>query len=170
MTKQTVHSYRVYDTTECAILMPLNKDVNSLNQKILQIFPGVSRTYFSADFIEPTDAQGEEDAEVYPSEFLNRLEPKGMSVHSLELKEGAPVAEVIQSFGGDEISIKFFAIASGLHHVHKKLEQSWRHFEWHAWQGEEVVESQHRGGTTFGPLPRLGDLRPTDQFAGEQRV
>jgi hypothetical protein len=68
-----------------------NRDVNQLNATILQRFPGELRTYLSADYFEPGDEEMEVDAETYPPEFLNTLEPHGMSVHQLNLKVGAPV-------------------------------------------------------------------------------
>jgi hypothetical protein len=68
-----------------------NRDVNRMNRKILNQFPGNSTTYYSADFFEPGEDE-DGDAETYPQEFLHRLEPHGLSVHELELKVGAPVA------------------------------------------------------------------------------
>jgi hypothetical protein len=65
--------------------------VNKLNASILKQFPGDEIVYASADFFEPGDAETEGDAETYPSEFLNQLEPNGFSVHRLALKVGAPV-------------------------------------------------------------------------------
>ena len=46
--------------------------------------------YLSANFILPGE-ENEADTEMYPPEFLNRLEPSGLSVHELVLKIGAPV-------------------------------------------------------------------------------
>jgi ATP-dependent exoDNAse (exonuclease V) alpha subunit len=71
--------------------MPLNRDVNDLNRRILEQQPGASRVYLSADFFPP-DAGDE--AETYPVEFLNRLELPGMVPHRLELKVRAPVIVV----------------------------------------------------------------------------
>ena len=65
--------------------------MNKLNASILKQFPGDEVVYPSADFFEPGDAETEGDAETYPPEFLNQLEPNGFSVHRLALKVGAPV-------------------------------------------------------------------------------
>jgi hypothetical protein len=62
-----------------------------MNASILRRFPGELLTYLSADYFEPGDAETEGDAETYPPEFLNSLEPDGLSVHHLDLKLGAPV-------------------------------------------------------------------------------
>jgi hypothetical protein len=62
-----------------------------LNASILQRFPGDCHSFYSADYFEPGDAETEGDAETYPPEFLNGLEPHGLSVHKLDLKMGAPV-------------------------------------------------------------------------------
>ena len=78
------------DTIDSCILMPLNKDVNKINNFILQQFPGTDVTYLSADYFDPTNEE-EHDSETYPTEFLNELCPHGLSTHRLTLKQGAPV-------------------------------------------------------------------------------
>ena len=68
--------------------MPLNKDVNTLNNGILARVPGAVQSYLSADFFDMDES---EDAEIYPPEFLHTLEPSGMTPHDLRLKEGVPI-------------------------------------------------------------------------------
>ena len=65
-----------------------------MNRTILKQTPGVSRTNFSPDSFEPGVAETEGTAETYPTEFLNNLEPQGLSIHQLELKVGAPVTRI----------------------------------------------------------------------------
>ncbi len=69
--------------------------MNRLNRIILKQAPGVSRTYFSADYFEPGDAETEGDAETYPPDFLHNLEPQGLSVHQPDLKIGVPVSRIL---------------------------------------------------------------------------
>ena len=77
-----------------------------MNREILNQFPGRSTTYYSADFFEPGEDE-DGDADTYPQEFLHRLEPSGLSVHKLELKEGAPVTRTIITFR-NTITLEFF--------------------------------------------------------------
>ena len=72
---------------ERAILTPLNRDVDAINEAILQGCPGDDYiTCFSADSV------GEEDSETeYPIEYLNSLCPTGLPPHKLVLKVGAPI-------------------------------------------------------------------------------
>ncbi|XP_074282635.1 uncharacterized protein LOC141607174 [Silene latifolia] len=71
--------------TDRAILTPLNDDVDAINDALIDQFPGQSVTYTSHDsMLDNTCA-------VYPAEFINKLNPGGMSPHKLVLKENCPV-------------------------------------------------------------------------------
>ena len=70
------------------ILTPTNEDSLKINKDILQLLPGVSKIYVSADSIITDD---EEERNNYPMEFINKLTPSGMPPHLLELKLGAIV-------------------------------------------------------------------------------
>jgi ATP-dependent DNA helicase PIF1 len=78
-----------------AILTPLNKDADELNELILSRMPGADRTYLSAD-----SAAKSEDHNLYPVEFLNSLQLSGIPPHALKLKEGA-IAMLIRNLKGD---------------------------------------------------------------------
>lgn len=71
---------------ERAILTPKNDSVDKINESLLKSFEGTERTYKSVDSVLHM-----EDAVHYPVEFLNTLNPPGLTTHSLHLKVGAPV-------------------------------------------------------------------------------
>ncbi|XP_074299257.1 uncharacterized protein LOC141630319 [Silene latifolia] len=67
--------------TDRAILTPLNDDVDAINDALIDQFPRQSVTYTSHDsMLDDTCA-------VYPAEFINKLNPGGMSPHKLRPKE-----------------------------------------------------------------------------------
>ncbi len=72
------------------LLTPLNDDVRKLNTHILHLFPGLSRTYTSADtqVIEPGT---QHHPNMLPVEFLNSLNASGLPVANLKLKAGYSV-------------------------------------------------------------------------------
>jgi len=70
---------------ERAILAPRNIDVANINDIVLELLPGESTIYFSADTVT------EGAAELYSSEYLNSLTLSGMPYHRLSLKIGATV-------------------------------------------------------------------------------
>ena len=71
-----------------AILTPKNEDVDSINEQIINIFPGDARVFLSADSVED---KNEVHLGLYPVEFLNTLTPSGTPPHKLVLKEGVPI-------------------------------------------------------------------------------
>jgi hypothetical protein len=67
-------------------------DVDSLNEAILQRFPGDIHTFHSADFIPNSEQTGKGDPMLnYPVEYLNKINCFGMLLAKLELKVGCPV-------------------------------------------------------------------------------
>ncbi|XP_042479690.1 ATP-dependent DNA helicase pfh1-like [Macadamia integrifolia] len=79
------HAYSTEYITQRAILATKNETVDKLNDKLIDLFPGDSVTYYSFD--SATD-----DAETqYPEEFLNSLAPKGLPPHKLVLKKNCPI-------------------------------------------------------------------------------
>ena len=78
--------------SERTILSGLNSDVESLNEAILERFPGDIHTFHSADFISNSEQTGEGDPMLnYPVEYLNKINCSGMPLAKLELKVGCPV-------------------------------------------------------------------------------
>ncbi|XP_021733408.1 uncharacterized protein LOC110700208 [Chenopodium quinoa] len=67
--------------TECAILTPMKDDVDSINTFLIDHFPGDPVVYKSFDCVL------DDMCTVYPTEFINKLCPGGMSPHVLVLKE-----------------------------------------------------------------------------------
>ena len=67
------------------IICPTNVTVDTINSKVMGRFPGEERVYSSFDSV------GEEEAHLYPVEFLNTLCPSGMPPHKLSLKVGCPI-------------------------------------------------------------------------------
>jgi ATP-dependent DNA helicase PIF1 len=64
------------------ILTVKNDDAQMINSKILNHMPGDSNHCFSTDFIN------EEEAGIYPVEFLNTLQLSGLPLHDFEVKNG----------------------------------------------------------------------------------
>jgi hypothetical protein len=68
---------------ERAILAPKNSQVDELNFKISEIFPGEARIMSSADTCTNIG-----DVTRFPVEYLNSLTPTGLPPHKLHLKKG----------------------------------------------------------------------------------
>ncbi|XP_021732610.1 ATP-dependent DNA helicase PIF1-like [Chenopodium quinoa] len=68
-----------------AILTPMNDDVDMVNSVLIDQFPGNKVIYKSFDTML------NDSCNIYPSEFINKLCPGGMSPHELVLKEDCPV-------------------------------------------------------------------------------
>src|SRR6266542_1706188 len=71
-----------------AILTPKNEDIDSINEQIINIFPGEAKEFLSADSVEDKD---EVHLGLYLIEFLNTLTPSGTHPHRLILKKGVPI-------------------------------------------------------------------------------
>ncbi|XP_057335013.1 ATP-dependent DNA helicase pif1-like [Microplitis mediator] len=72
--------------SERAILTTTNEKASIINIKILDMLEGEEVTYSSIDSVVVDD-----DIVNFPTEFLNTLNPPGMSSHKLVLKVGAPI-------------------------------------------------------------------------------
>ncbi|KAK9723988.1 hypothetical protein RND81_05G039400 [Saponaria officinalis] len=82
--------------TTQAILTPMNEDVDALNSILIEKFPRKAIHYKSFDTML------DDNCNIYPSEFINKLCPGGMSPHDLVLKEICPVIllrNILPSFG-----------------------------------------------------------------------
>ena len=79
------HAYSVEYITDRAILATTNDNVDMLNEKLIEIFPRESRTYYSFDSIV-------DDTQNYcQEEFLNTLTPNGLPSYKLVLKKNCPI-------------------------------------------------------------------------------
>uniref|UniRef100_A0A0L8H9M0 DNA helicase Pif1-like 2B domain-containing protein n=1 Tax=Octopus bimaculoides TaxID=37653 RepID=A0A0L8H9M0_OCTBM len=67
-------------------ILPVNEEVDNLNNHIIQKFPGETYTLRSIDSV----AEDQQPAP-YPPEFLNSLNISGMPPHIIKLKMGVPI-------------------------------------------------------------------------------
>jgi len=72
--------------SERTILSPHNASVNSMNDQLLEVLPGQKHTCQSVD-----TAITDDESVLFPTEFLNSLNPPGLPQHKLHLKVGCPV-------------------------------------------------------------------------------
>ncbi|KAK1395111.1 ATP-dependent DNA helicase [Heracleum sosnowskyi] len=77
--------------TERAILTPKNEVVHDLNDIIMNVIPGESRTYLSSDSICKESMKTDQNELLYPAEFLNSLKFNGVPNNDIQLKEGTPI-------------------------------------------------------------------------------
>ncbi|XP_074290471.1 uncharacterized protein LOC141617186 [Silene latifolia] len=71
--------------TTRALLTPLNDDVDTINNILIDKFSGTPVCYKSHD------SMLDDNCTIYPAKFINKLNPGGMSPHELILKENCPV-------------------------------------------------------------------------------
>ncbi|XP_050160334.1 uncharacterized protein LOC126633828 [Malus sylvestris] len=76
---------------ERAIVTPRNDTATEINDFVLGIVPGESRTYLNFDSVSSATENSENLDMLYPIEFLNQLDLPGLPHHKLSLKVGAPV-------------------------------------------------------------------------------
>ena len=72
-------------------MCPTNKTVDNINNHILSLVPQQLKTYYSYDSILSSTDNIDDLNLLYPSEFLNTLNFKGMPPHELHLKIGTPI-------------------------------------------------------------------------------
>ena len=67
-----------------AILCPKNEDCDKINEQVVEsMLTGHSKTYLSLDSV---DTQDPLDQQLYPTEFLNSINPSGLPHHKIVLK------------------------------------------------------------------------------------
>ena len=76
--------------SECTILCARNDDVDDLNSKILDKFPGQLKTFRSADKAIIEEG-ADQIAAHYSTEYLNSINASGLPLAELNLKIGCPV-------------------------------------------------------------------------------
>ena len=67
-----------------AIIAPTNKDVDMINEKMINEFPGECKIFKSADKVDANE-------HLYPLEYINKETPPGFPQHELKLKQHAPI-------------------------------------------------------------------------------
>jgi hypothetical protein len=76
---------------EWAIIAPKNDTIDEINNHVLSLIPGHEKVYLSSDsLVETSKGHGNSNL-LYPIEFLNSLQFKGIPPHKLVLKVGSPV-------------------------------------------------------------------------------
>ena len=65
--------------------------VDSINDHLLQTFPGEEMVYLSCDSIDKTDRGTSIDESVFSTDFINGLKFSGVPNHRLVLKVGVPI-------------------------------------------------------------------------------
>jgi len=85
---KNLSSHNCSNFAKTAILAPKNEHCDEINEKVVGLLPGDSRSYTSVNTLIT-----EEESELlqFPTEFLNSLEMSGLPSHVLTLKEGAIV-------------------------------------------------------------------------------
>ena len=73
------------DIISRAILSTKNENVDDINEKLIDRFPGAKKIYYSFDIAE------DDTNNYYPMEFLNSLTVSGLPPHVLRLKVGCPI-------------------------------------------------------------------------------
>ena len=68
-----------------------NDDVSDINTAALNIFPGRLYTYLAVDKMSEDNEIDPTITNRYPNEYLNSLDPPGLSTFKLELKVGCPI-------------------------------------------------------------------------------
>ncbi|GJT09517.1 ATP-dependent DNA helicase PIF1-like protein, partial [Tanacetum coccineum] len=76
---------------EKAILAPINEVVDTINDHLLNKFPGEEMVYLSCDSIDKTERGSAIDEAVFSPEFINGLKFSGVPNHRLALKVGVPI-------------------------------------------------------------------------------
>ena len=72
-------------------MLQKNDTINEINNCVLSLIPGSEKVYLSSDsLVETSKDHGNADL-LYPVEFLNSLQFKGIPSHKLMLKVGSPV-------------------------------------------------------------------------------
>jgi hypothetical protein len=73
------------------ILSARNDDVDDVNTRILEIFPGAEEIFCSADSVEQELGADQDPTHQYPVEYLRTLKPAGIPPGELHLKVGTPL-------------------------------------------------------------------------------
>ena len=70
---------------ERAILSTRNEHVDALNSRMIDMFPGEEKVYYSHDSVDDDSTNN------YPLDFLNSITPNGLPPHELKVKKNCPI-------------------------------------------------------------------------------
>nr|GFA50820.1 hypothetical protein [Tanacetum cinerariifolium] len=76
---------------EKAILAPTNEVMDTINDHLLNKFPGEEMVHLSCDSIDKIERGSAIDEAIFSSEFINGLKFSGVPNHKLALKMGVPI-------------------------------------------------------------------------------
>lgn len=76
---------------ERAIIAPKNDTIDEINSRVLSLIPGHEKVYLSSDTLVGSSKEHGNLDLLYPVEFLNSLQFKGIRPHKLVVKIGSPV-------------------------------------------------------------------------------
>ena len=128
------------------ILSSLNSDVDSLNKKALENFPGPVQVFHGADSIPTSEQSGGEDPMLnYPVEYLNEINCSGLPLAKLEVKVGCPV-----------MVLRNLDPANGVCNGSRGILTRYRHRVMEV----ELITGDHKGNKVF--IPRINNY-PTEQ-------
>ena len=134
---------------ERTILSSLNADVDSINKRVLQKFPGQSYTFHSADYIPSSEQSGEDDPMLnYPVEYLNQINCSGFPLAKLEVKKGCPIM-ILKNLDARH------GVCNGSRGILTKYSR--RVLE------VQLLTGEHAGKTVF--IPRINNVPTDDQVA-----
>ena len=119
-----------------AILMPKNAEVDRVNAKIAESFPGQVWECLSADAVEKDD-----DSFAAPTEFLNSLKPSGIPAHKLDLKPNMPIMLLRNLSPAD-------GLCNGTRLLVRRVINGWL-------LEAEIATGKHRGDVVFIPRIKL---------------
>ncbi|GJU49707.1 ATP-dependent DNA helicase PIF1-like protein [Tanacetum coccineum] len=86
--------YNINDLSYCQekiILAPTNEAVDTINDHLLEKFPGEETVYLSCDNIDKTKRDAAIDQSIFSREFMNGLKFSCVPNHRLTLKVGVPI-------------------------------------------------------------------------------
>uniref|UniRef100_K3YMN4 ATP-dependent DNA helicase n=1 Tax=Setaria italica TaxID=4555 RepID=K3YMN4_SETIT len=111
---------------EHAILSTRNEHVDGLNARMIDMFPGKEKVYFSHDSVDDDTNNN------YPLYFLNSITPNGLPLHELKVKKNCPVILNLDPHNG---------LCNGTRLVVRSFEDNTI--------DAEIVNGQHDGNRVF---------------------
>ncbi|XP_066383634.1 uncharacterized protein [Miscanthus floridulus] len=93
---------------ERAILAPTNEIAAGINSQMIANLTTEEMSYYSSDTIDDDTSNRATLEALYPTEFLNTLQPSGLPDHRLRLKIGVPVMLLFFKNNGKFLASAFF--------------------------------------------------------------